>query len=874
MLLNKLKLSDVDIRGKRIFMRCDFNVPQSKSDPNVITNTQRIDAALPTIKYALDCSCKSVVLCSHLARPDGKFVAKMSLAPVAKSLEEKLGKPVTFLKDCCGPEVEAACANPATGSIFLLENLRFHVEEEGKGVDESGNKLKASAEQTAKFRESLAKLGDVYCNDAFGTAHRAHSSMVGEGYSIKCQGFLMAKELDAFAKVLDDPAKPVLAILGGAKVSDKIQLINNLLDKVDKMIIGGGMAFTILKVTKNMEIGGSLFDEEGAKIVSEIISKAESKRVELILPVDFVCSSKFGEDGEIASADLQSGIKAGFMGLDCGPKTIDLNRDAVKAAKTIIWNGPMGVFEMGAFETGTKALMDDVVSATSSGCVTVIGGGDTATACAKYNAEDKVTHVSTGGGASLELLEGKILPGVAALDDAASRCEAVGPQPSGPKILHVRAREIFDSSGLPTVEVDVCTEEALFRAAVPSATPGNSFLYEALELRDGDKSRIHGKGVLRAVQNVNDVIGPKLVGMDVTKQTEIDKVMVEVLDGSKNEWGWNKSKLGGNAILAVSMAVCRAGASAADMPLYQYIAMLAGKPIDNFVLPVPAFNVLSGGSSCHSNHVCAREFMILPTAASCFEDAMKVGSEVYSSLKSIVKKKYGFDALNVCDEGDLTPSAASDMEALDVLTEAISASGHSGKVQIAVDVAASECYMAEQKLYDLDYKTVGSQMKKTADEMLDYYKQWISKYPIVSIEDPFHQEDWGAWTQLTEVMGKDVQIVGDNLLATNTLRVQNAIDKKACNGLLLKMNQSGSLTEAIEAATLAMDAGWGLMISHVTGETEDSFIADLVVGLRAGQIKAGAPCRSERVAKYNQLLRISEELGPICSYAGTSFRKP
>jgi phosphoglycerate kinase len=414
----KLKIESVDLSGKRVFMRVDFNVPQDKKDPTVITNTQRIDGALPTIKYALEKGAKSVVLASHLGRPDGCVVEKFSLAPVAKIVEEKIGKPVTFLKDCCGSEVEAACADPAPGSVILLENLRFHVEEEGKGVDAEGNKLKADKDKVAGFRASIRKLADIYCNDAFGTAHRAHSSMVGEGYDVKCSGFLMSKELDAFAKVLDTPSKPVLAILGGAKVSDKIQLIMNMLDKVDKLIVGGGMAYTFLKVNDGMAIGTSLYDEEGAKIVPDIMEKAKKLGVEIVLPVDFVISSKFGEDGEIKAATKEDGIPDGFMGLDCGPKSVEMNAAAVASSKTILWNGPMGVFEMSKFEVGTKRLMDAVVQATGAGVITVIGGGDTATACKKYDTEDKVTHCSTGGGASLELLEGKLLPGVDALNGA------------------------------------------------------------------------------------------------------------------------------------------------------------------------------------------------------------------------------------------------------------------------------------------------------------------------------------------------------------------------------------------------------------------------------------------------------------------------
>merc|ERR1712176_788854 len=338
----------------------DFNVPQDKKDPTIITNTQRIDGALPTIKSVLEKGAKSVVLASHLGRPDGCVVEKYSLAPVAKIVEEKLGKPVTFCKDCVGAEVEATCADPAPGSVILLENLRFHVEEEGKGVDAEGNKIKADEEKVTAFRASIKKLADIYCNDAFGTAHRAHSSMLGEGFDIKASGALMSKELDAFAKVLDTPAKPVLAILGGAKVSDKIQLIMNMLDKVDKMIVGGGMAYTFLKVGDGMAIGTSLYDEEGAKIVPEIVEKAKKLGVEIVLPIDFVISSKFGEDGEIKSATKEDGIPDGFMGLDCGPKSVEMNAAAVAASKTILWNGPMGVFEMSKFEVGTPKLIEAV----------------------------------------------------------------------------------------------------------------------------------------------------------------------------------------------------------------------------------------------------------------------------------------------------------------------------------------------------------------------------------------------------------------------------------------------------------------------------------------------------------------------------------
>eukprot|EP00747_Dinoflagellata_sp_TGD_P123752 gnl/TRDRNA2_/TRDRNA2_173869_c2_seq6.p1 gnl/TRDRNA2_/TRDRNA2_173869_c2~~gnl/TRDRNA2_/TRDRNA2_173869_c2_seq6.p1 ORF type:complete len:1042 (-),score=304.23 gnl/TRDRNA2_/TRDRNA2_173869_c2_seq6:103-3228(-) len=439
------------------------------------------------------------------------------------------------------------------------------------------------------------------------------------------------------------------------------------------------------------------------------------------------------------------------------------------------------------------------------------------------------------------------------------------------KICEIRAREIFDSRGNPTVEVDLCTEAALFRAAVPSGA--STGIYEALEMRDGDKSRLLGKGVLKAVANVNNIIAPKLVGMDVTKQVQIDKLMVETLDGTQNEWGWCKSKLGANAILAVSMAVARAGAAASKMPLYRYIARLAGKPTDKFVMPVPSFNVINGGSHA-GNRLACQEFMILPVGAASFKEAMQIGAEVYHTLKSVIKKKYGQDACNVGDEGGFAPSVQDNNEALDVLMDAIQQSGHAAKVKIGTDVAASEFYVADTKKYDLDFKNPNSadSMKKTGEEMIAYYKDWFKKYPFVSIEDPFDQDDWAAYSKFCGEVGKDMQIVGDDLLVTNPKRIAYALDAGACNALLLKVNQIGSVTESIQAACMSMNAGWGVMVSHRSGETEDTFIADLVVGLRAGQIKTGAPCRSERLAKYNQLLRIEEELGSQALYAGAAFR--
>jgi phosphoglycerate kinase len=398
-----------------VLLRVDFNVPQDKIT-GVITNNQRIVAALPTIKHAL-AQGAAVVLMSHLGRPDGQKMAKFSLRPIAVELERLLGRPVKFLDDCVGPAIEAACARLAPGTVVLLENLRFHLEEEGKVKLADGTTQKADPIAVAAFRASLTKLGDVFVNDAFGTAHRAHSSMVGVGLPVKAAGFLMEAELKAFAAVLDQPQRPLLAILGGAKIADKIPLIQNLIKKADEIIIGGGMAYTFKKVTHGMEIGMSLFDADGAKLVPELVAQAKARGVKLIFPVDYICADKFDPQAATQPASDATGIPVGWMGLDGGPQSSALYRAAILRAKTVIWNGPSGVFEFEQFAGSTKAMAAAVAEATVRGSITVIGGGDTATAAKKFNIADRVTHCSTGGGASLEFLEGKVLPGVAFLEN-------------------------------------------------------------------------------------------------------------------------------------------------------------------------------------------------------------------------------------------------------------------------------------------------------------------------------------------------------------------------------------------------------------------------------------------------------------------------
>ncbi|MDD3085702.1 MAG: phosphopyruvate hydratase [Candidatus ainarchaeum sp.] len=430
------------------------------------------------------------------------------------------------------------------------------------------------------------------------------------------------------------------------------------------------------------------------------------------------------------------------------------------------------------------------------------------------------------------------------------------------KILNVKAREILDSRGNPTIECDVVTEEGLFRAAVPSGA--STGIYEALELRDGDKNRYMGRGVLKAVENVNKLIAPLVVGMDSINQREIDEKMISS-DGTKN-----KSKFGANAILSVSMAVCKAGAQSKGVSLYNYISELAG--VSEVILPVPSFNVINGGKHA-GNELAMQEFMILPIMAPNFREGLRYGAEVFHTLRGIIKEKYGQNAINAGDEGGFAPNVKDAHEALDLLTLAIRKAGYEGKVKIGMDVAASEFFDLEKKLYNLSFKSSEANYK-SGEELIQYYEELVEKYDIVSIEDPFDQDDWESYSKLTASLGDKIQIVGDDLLVTNVERINQGMEKKAVNALLLKVNQIGSITESIDACKLSQKSNWGVMVSHRSGETEDSFIADLVVGLRTGEIKTGAPCRSERLAKYNQLLRIEEELGEKAKYSGINFRKP
>ena len=415
----------------------------------------------------------------------------------------------------------------------------------------------------------------------------------------------------------------------------------------------------------------------------------------------------------------------------------------------------------------------------------------------------------------------------------------------------VYAREVLDSRGNPTVEVEVALESgAVGRAIVPSGASTGAF--EAVELRDGDKGRYIGKGVEKAVANVNEIIAPELEGMDAFDQPAIDALMIE-LDGTHN-----KGKLGANAILGVSMAVARASADELGLPLFQYIGGVNAKQ-----LPVPMMNILNGGEHA-DNSVDVQEFMILPVGAKSFREGLRMGAEVFHSLKKVLSER-GL-ACGVGDEGGFAPNLGSNREALELIVEAIEKAGYKpgDDVRLGLDVAATEMYDKETKLYDLKHEG----KKLTAEQMVDLYEEWVNNFPIVTIEDGLDEEDWDGWKVLTDRLGKKIQLVGDDLFVTNTERLERGIEAGVANSILIKVNQIGTITETLDAIEMAKRAGYTAVISHRSGETEDTTIADLAVAVNAGQIKTGAPSRTDRVAKYNQLLRIEEMVGEQARYCG------
>ncbi len=423
------------------------------------------------------------------------------------------------------------------------------------------------------------------------------------------------------------------------------------------------------------------------------------------------------------------------------------------------------------------------------------------------------------------------------------------------EIISLKAREVLDSRGNPTVEVDVVTTHGVFRAMTPSGASAGQ--HEAIELRDGDKARYLGKGTLKAVENVNKKIAPKLIGLDCRHQETLDALLLKI-DGTEN-----KEKLGANAILPVSMAIAKAGAAATSVPLYDYIGELFGEIPHR--LPVPMCNVINGGKHAGQEN-SIQEHMLMPTGAKSFTEGIRMISETYHHLAKLLKGRFGACGVLIGDEGGFAPAQIVDInERLDLMLQAVENAGYSGKMKFALDPASSEFF------YDGIYKI--GEKSYSGGEMVDFYVSLCDRYPIVSIEDGLAEDDWESWVEMTRKLGSRIQIVGDDLFVTNTKRIQKGIELQAANSVLIKLNQIGTVSETLNAIKMAQDQGWTAVVSHRSGETEDTFIADLVVGTNAGQIKTGAPARSDRNAKYNQLIRIEEAFGAKADYPGVDFRE-
>ena len=949
--MDKLTIRDADVAGKRVFVRVDFNVPLADGK---VQDDSRVRAAIPTIITLVQAGAR-VILASHLGRPNGKVTDSLRLRPVGQRLTELLRRNVPVTGDALGVGTEDALRRMRPGEIVLLENLRFHPEEEANDPD---------------FAATLASYADLYVNDAFGTAHRAHASTVGIAKLLPAYaGLLMERELTMLSKLLEAPERPFAAILGGAKVSDKIKVIDNLLTKVDLIILGGGMANTFL-LAQGKTIGKSLAEPDRVEDARRILARAEKNKVRVVLPVDVIVAKEVTRGTEYKTL-LAEKIPASWHIVDLGKASQDLMVEALADVRTVFWNGPLGVFEIPSFAHGTNAVARMLADRAEHGATVVIGGGDSVAAITRQGLADKMTHISTGGGASLEFLEGRTLPGVEVLLDrpkpekakpatkkAAAKAPAAkvasvkapasktppakiapvkaaqerpparpppaktcrrpqkpppaktapprshdpGPRPlprdqkpavdqgslrrpkatlgqgrhghlrgpqACPEEVHddreppvtlidgVDAREILDSRGNPTIEVDiVLVDGSVGRAAVPSGASTGA--HEAVELRDGDPARFGGKGVLTAVRNVTDRIAPELLGLDASDQAGIDALLID-LDGTPN-----KGELGANAILGVSLACAHASAAAYDLPLYRYLGGVGAR-----TMPVPMFNILNGGKHAQDS-TDFQEFMVMPVGVGTYAEALRAGSEIFAALRSILHDEG--HATGQGDEGGFAPSLTSNEAAVEVILRAIERAGYrpGEDVAIALDPATTELVEAGSGADGAPTRYVLAKEGRTLEssELVDLWADWTARYPIVSIEDGLAEDDWLGWGQLTERLGGYVQLVGDDLLVTNTERIARAIELHAANSVLIKLNQIGTLTETIEAIELARAAGWSAVVSHRSGETEDTTIADLVVAMGTGQIKTGAPSRSERVAKYNRLLRIEGELGDGARYLG------
>ena len=624
-------------------------------------------------------------------------------------------------------------------------------------------------------------------------------------------------------------------------------MLSALLTRCQAVLLGGGMANTFL-AAKGVSLGKSLIEPDQLENASRIIDEARRKRVRLMLPTDAVVAPQIHARARTRTVPIDE-VPKDQMVVDIGPATLKAYTEHLSKSRTVFWNGPMGVFEVSQMADGTNAMAKFLARRARAGVVVVVGGGDSVAAVERLGLSRPDDPCQHGRRRVARIPRGQ--------DPARRRRAAAGRRGDRPGqgghvttlIEDVIGREILDSRGNPTVEVDVFLDDgAVGTALVPSGASTGA--HEAVELRDGDAARYGGKGVLNAVRHVNETIRPELLGIDASDQVSLDRLLIS-LDGTEN-----KSKLGANALLGVSLAVAHAAAESVGLPLYRYLGGTAAR-----TLPVPLVNILNGGKHAIDS-TDFQEFMIAPLGAPTFREGLRWAVETFHALGTLLHEE-GF-ATTVGDEGGYAPSLGSNEDAIGAVLTAIERAGYTPGEQIAIalDPATTELFG------DGRYTLAREGRALNGSELIDFWADWVDRYPIVSIEDGLAEDDWEGWTALTERLGERIQLVGDDLLVTNTKRLERAIRERAANSILVKLNQIGTLTETVEAVEMAHRAGWTAIISHRSGETEDTTIADLAVALNSGQIKTGSMSRSERIAKYNRLLRIEEELGDAAEYGG------
>ena len=834
--MDKLTIRDVDASGKRVFVRVDFNVPLQDGK---VTDDSRIRASIPTIRALLGQGAR-VILASHLGRPDGKVQDGLRLRPVAERLSQLLRLNVPCTGDALGLGTEDAVRRLRPGEALLLENLRFHVEEE---------------KNDPAFAQALADYADLYVNDAFGTAHRAHASTVGIAKLLPAYaGLLMEAEIKALSGLLEQPERPFAAVVGGAKVSGKIEVLTNLMDKVDLFVVGGGMANTFL-VAQGKSVGKSLAEYDRVDDAKRILAMAESKGVRIVLPIDVIVAKEVTQGTEYKTL-LAEKIPASWHIVDVGKQSLAAMEEALEPARTVFWNGPLGVFEIPSFAQGTRAMARFLADKADWRCDRRrrrrrLGGGRPAAGPGR--ADDPYQH------------RRRRVARIPRGPRAAGHRRPAGPPDqwngehvSSTFIAAIDAREILDSRGNPTIEVDVILDDgSVGRAAVPvGRVDGRQRGGRAARRRQGPLRR-QGRPEGRRQRRRHDRAGARGRGRcrPGSDRRRADRARRDRRTRAISGRTPSSACRSPAPTPRPRRTTCRSTATSAA----------SGRPRCR-----SRSSTSSTAASTPSTRPTSRSSWSPRSASPPTPDALRAGAEVFAALRGILHD--GGFAVGQGDEGGFAPSLPSNEAAVEVILRAIEKAGYrpGEQIAIALDPAASSFLVEGTGSGGVPGRYRLEREDRTLDsaELIELWATWIAKYPIVSLEDGLAEDDWPAWQELTARLGDRVQLVGDDLLVTNPAFIARGIEERAANSVLIKLNQIGTLTETIAAIDLARRAGWTAMVSHRSGETEDTTIADFVVAMGIGQIKTGAPSRSERVAKYNRLLRIDGELGSTGRYLG------